>query len=218
VSEPGVHARVAVEQPRDCPLARVVDDLPVRDLVPASGRAVPQVVVSAGATTGLADRAALDPVVVVDDGVVCRLTPLAGGADPCDHDHCLAHGFDFLPVEPYTHRVRGGRFELAVATTDGDRVEAAIGALRDAGFEARTEQLSRGGSGPGAASERAVVDLSSLTTRQRELARFAAERGYFDPDGPAAETVAAELDIAKATLSEHLRRVQREVAAQLFSE
>jgi predicted DNA binding protein len=63
-----------------------------------------------------------------------------------------------------------------------------------------------------------VVELSSLTTRQRELARFAAERGYFDPDGPAAETVAAELDIAKATLSEHLRRVQREVASQLFSE
>lgn len=63
----------------------------------------------------------------------------------------------------------------------------------------------------------AVVDVGRLTDRQRELAKEAVAVGYFDPGGPSAEAVAADLDINKATLSEHLRAVQRTLARQAFS-
>ncbi len=65
-------------------------------------------------------------------------------------------------------------------------------------------------------TDAAVYDLDQLTERQREVAARAVERGYFDPDGPAAETVADELGVSKSTLSEHLRAVQRNLARQVF--
>jgi len=77
-------------------------------------------------------------------------------------------------------------------------------------------RLSATGDSPRESGGRAVLDLDELTERQRELARAAAERDYFEPGGPTAETVAAELGITKSTLSEHLRTVQRELFDQLF--
>lgn len=215
----GVHARIAVEPARDCPLRDLAESFPIRDLVPADAGSAPQLLLDTPHPSVVADREGVDPVVSTDGVTICRLPELAPTADddPCRHDHCLAQGFGFLPVEPYSHRWTDTQFLVNVAATDSDQIEATIDRFRDSGFSVSTEQLSRGAGGVTGEAERAVVDLTTLTTRQRELARFAAERDYFDPDGPSAETIAAELDIAKATFSEHLRTVQAEVAGQLFS-
>jgi hypothetical protein len=215
----GVHARIAVEPADDCPLRALAESFPIRDLIPADAGSAPQLVLDTPHPSAVGDETGVDPVVSTDGVTICRLPGLApsAGGEPCSHDHCLAQGFGFLPVEPYSHRWAGTQFLVNVAATDGEQVEAAIDRFREAGFAVSTEQLSRGGDGVEADTERAVVDLTALTTRQRELARFAAERDYFDPEGPSAETIAAELDIAKATFSEHLRTVQAEVAGQLFS-
>lgn len=215
----GVHARIAVQPARDCPLRDLAESFPIRDLVPADAGSAPQLVLDTPRPAAVADRPGVDPVVSTDGVTICRLPALAptSDSDPCGHDHCLAQGFGFLPVEPYSHRWAGSRFLVNVAATDGDQIEATVDRFREAGFSVSTEQLSTGAGGVEADAERAVVDLTTLTTRQRELARFAAERDYFDPDGPSAETISAELDIAKGTFSEHLRTVQAEVAGQLFS-
>lgn len=215
----GVHARIAVEPAGDCPLRSLAESFPIRDLVPADAGSAPQLVLDTPRPAAVADEAGVDPVVSTDGVTICRLPELAPTADsdPCSHDHCLAQGFGFLPVEPYSHRWAGTRLLVNVAAVDDDQIEATVDRFREAGFSVSTEQLSSGAGGVEADAERGVVDLTALTTRQRELARFAAEHDYFDPDGPSAETIAAELDIAKGTFSEHLRTVQSEITGQLFS-
>lgn len=52
--------------------------------------------------------------------------------------------------------------------------------------------------------------LSSLTTRQSEVLRVAFERGYFEsPRAVTLEGLADEMEVSKATASEHLRKAQK---------
>lgn len=46
-----------------------------------------------------------------------------------------------------------------------------------------------------------------LTDRQREIAQTVTHMGYFEQDGASAAEVADHLDIARSTLSTHLRRI-----------
>ncbi|WP_299269751.1 helix-turn-helix domain-containing protein [Halorientalis sp.] len=56
-----------------------------------------------------------------------------------------------------------------------------------------------------------------LTDRQRETLQMAFHAGYFDwPRGNDAVTVAAELDIAQSTFSQHLRTAERKVLEHVF--
>ena len=56
-----------------------------------------------------------------------------------------------------------------------------------------------------------------LTDRQREALRMAFHAGYFDwPRGNDATTVAAELDIAQSTFSQHLRAAERKLLEAHF--
>jgi DNA-binding CsgD family transcriptional regulator len=61
-------------------------------------------------------------------------------------------------------------------------------------------------------------DLDALTDRQRDVVRTAYEMGYYDvPRAATAEEVAAELDLDDSTVSEHLRRAERNVFGSLLS-
>jgi predicted DNA binding protein len=54
-----------------------------------------------------------------------------------------------------------------------------------------------------------VVDRDVLTSRQREILETAHEMGYFEyPKGANATDVAAELDVARSTFTEHLAAAQ----------
>ncbi|MFC6785259.1 bacterio-opsin activator domain-containing protein [Halobaculum halobium] len=58
-----------------------------------------------------------------------------------------------------------------------------------------------------------------LTDRQREVLRTAFEAGYYDwPRGCTGEEVAAELDIASATFSEHVHAAERTLIASMLNE
>ena len=59
---------------------------------------------------------------------------------------------------------------------------------------------------------------ATLTERQLEVARVAAQMGYYDKGGVSAEEVAAELGIASSTLSTHLRRINAKIFATLFDD
>lgn len=202
----GVHARLAVET--DCPLAALSERVPIRRFVP--GGTSPQVLVET--CPGDLDEEFLDPVVTTDEAIVCRVDPEA--FSECDSDPCLARGFEFLPVAPYNLRWQDGHLHLSIAARNDDELQETLRRLQAAGIEVEPRQLATDAVGDG--TETAVIDLAALTERQRTLAARAVAADYFDPDGPSAEELAAELDINKATLSEHLRTVQREFLRQAF--
>lgn len=220
-----VHGRVVVYPVRDCPVTRLAAEYGLRDLVePDRLDRAPQAIVETTETAGLRERGA-HPVVRVDDATVCRLptlqrSPADVSASACGHDHCLAHGFGFLPIDPYHTRWEDDCLHCSFAALDTGEIEAAVHALGQADFVVELEQLVQGerdaGSTPGR-DRAAVYDLDRLTDRQREVAAAAVDRGYFDPDGPSAASVADDLEISKSTLSEHLRAVQRELVRQAFA-
>ena len=56
-----------------------------------------------------------------------------------------------------------------------------------------------------------------VTERQREVAQTAVEMGYYDvPRGASIADIAAELDRAASTVSDHLRKAERAVMAKTF--
>jgi len=191
-SSNAVHARVVVRPVRDCPVTRLAGEFGIRELVAPGGPGrAPQVVVRTD-----------------------------GAATACVHGSCLANGFGFLPIDPYHTRWEGDALRCSFAALDTREVERIIEAFGHADYVVELEQLIRAGDGApegvSAASETTLLDIDELTHRQREVARAAVERGYFDTDGPSAADIAEELGIAKATLSEHLRAVQRELVRQAF--
>jgi len=62
------------------------------------------------------------------------------------------------------------------------------------------------------------VDLAGVTDRQAEIATVAAKKGYFNGDGASAGEIAADLDLAKSTVSEHLRTVTDTLFSQAFGD
>lgn len=209
----GVHAGIGIEPRESCPAADLAGDYQVHEFVHGQGGNAPRFLVAA--PDDPSDRPGVVSVLRTGDLVVCRF-PELGDPRPtaCDHGRCLARGLGFLPVQPYRQRWRDGRLHVDVATSDRGTVQSIVERLREAGFDASTSHITLGGleSEP----ETALVDLSVLTSRQREVAALAAEHGYFDPDGPPADAFADELDIAKATLSEHLRTAEAELLRQIF--
>jgi hypothetical protein len=223
-SSSAVHARVVVRPVRDCSVTRLAGEFGIRELVaPGETGRAPQVVVESAPQDRLIDLGA-HPIVRAGDGTVCRLPSLvrSDGEDStaCGHGSCLAHGFEFLPIDPYHTRWEGDALRCSFAALDTREVERVIEGFGTADFVVELEQLIHAGDsapeGVSAASETTILDVDELTARQREVARAAVDRGYFDTDGPSAAEIADELGIAKATLSEHLRAVQRELVRQAF--
>ena len=214
---PGVYAELAVRP--DCPVATVASDVTLREFVPAKGSGPPRLVVERPAEDSGSDRPhefpeeddRLEPVARTDESVVCRVS----GDPECGHERCPACDPGGLPLDPLDVDWEDDELRLHVAAEDGEAVRRCVDAIDDE-FDVTPVRLSMTGDSPRESRRRVVLDLEELTERQRELARAAAERGYFRPDGPTAATVAEELDITKSTLSEHLRAVQRELFDQLF--
>ncbi|AFK21078.1 ArsR family transcriptional regulator (plasmid) [Haloferax mediterranei ATCC 33500] len=60
---------------------------------------------------------------------------------------------------------------------------------------------------------------SKLTSRQREVLAVAVERGYYEsPRETTHEEIAAHLGVTTATVSEHLRKIERRVLSALVNE
>ena len=203
----GVHAELALSP--DCPVAELASEVPVAEFVAPYGDGPPQLVVERGAE--LPDTG-VEPVASTEESVVCRLT---ARREACPHEQCPACDPGFLPTDPYEVEWRNGRLHLHLAARDSEEVRACLEALDEKGFDAEPVGVAAGGDHEG--DRQAVLDVGRLTDRQRELAREAVAAGYFDSDGPSAASLAADLDINKATLSEHLRAVQRELARQAFT-
>ncbi len=104
--------------------------------------------------------------------------------------------------------VEGGTATVTALLPDDGTVETATQALQEQ-YEAavvRTVWTDRTGRDEG------VVEgpLADLTDRQREVLTYAYHHGYYDqPRGTSATELAESFDIARATLTQHLRTAER---------
>ncbi|WP_380674558.1 helix-turn-helix domain-containing protein [Salinigranum sp. GCM10025319] len=232
----GIHAQLALRPREDCPLGRVVAEYAVRRLVPAQGETPPQVVLEADPAEA-ADDPALHAVEETKETVVCRLLDPDGevGADvdgeanadadgddgsrwscgPCSA-RCPAAGFDHLPLHPYDVSVTDEWLQLSFAAVDESELRACLERLEALGRSVSLEALRADSEAEVDEARAVLVDLGDLTARQRETAALAVRQGYFESEGVSAGELADQLDVSKATVSEHLRAVRAKVGRQLF--
>jgi len=213
----GTHAQLAVEPRRDCPLREITATYDIRGFRPARGTTPSQIVVETRDVTTLDDEPACEPVVATERFVVCRLVPDADRPPECGlcgPERCLAEGFEHLPVQPYDLSWADNRLLVTIAATDAETIQACLDRLAETTASASVETMSTNTAEDEATT--VLVDLDVLTDRQREIAELAVERGYYGSDGSSAAELAEQLDISKATLSEHLRTVRSKLGQQIF--
>lgn len=138
------------------------------------------------------------------------------GESTCDSCTCAEFlpAFSSLPVSPREMQIDDGELISTFVLTGYDELQAVIDALSAA--EIRRILVDRDADDGDGQSDVVPIDLSDVTERQAAVAAVAVEKGYFDPDGPTADEIAADLDLAKSTVSEHLRLVTATVLSQLF--
>jgi len=101
--------------------------------------------------------------------------------------------------------VSGDGITLAL-TGSQDQIRDGVAALEAAEVDVRLKQLR------GYRAEETVID--SLTDRQQELLELALEMGYYDvPRDATAKEVAREVGLNDSTVSEHLRRAERNLVS-----
>lgn len=235
MSSSGIYGRIAVRPHADCLIRQLSERAVIQEFIPGRvGCHRPQVALRAEDFAAVEREFPLVKVVEVGKNVICRLPD--AGSIPVDQEdgatgrttaqsmpshcrayersQCLAFGFSFLPVEPYALRWESGWLHLSIAACSYDEIQRTIKSFDDLGIDVDLKQIVR--SGEADETTTVVVDLASLTDRQRQIGRLAARRGYFDSDGANAADIADELGITPSTLSKHLRSVIREFFSQIF--
>jgi DNA-binding CsgD family transcriptional regulator len=241
----GLFARIAVRPEYDCPIRQLSEDRYIRTFRPGrSDGYSPQVVIEPPDDDRDKPFAnyPVEEITWIGGGVVCRLPTVgpvstfesedekvadkavSGQSPPSCENYggggCLAYGFSFLPVEPYRFHWRGGWLQLHFVVSEYPTLQKTVERLDDAGFDLALRQIIHSEHaremGIDAEPVTAMVDLSSLTERQQQVAETAIEMGYFTSEGADAETIAVKLDISQSTLSRHLRIVIQKILSQLF--
>ncbi|WP_459192680.1 helix-turn-helix domain-containing protein [Halosimplex sp. J119] len=116
----------------------------------------------------------------------------------------LEYGF----VHSAPVRIENGREQWEVCfVEDRSAIEDALDGVREqAGAEVTVDSITTGE--PSSGTER-DQRLDTLTTTQREVFEHAREVGYYDwPRGTSTRELAADLDVSKTTLLEHLRKAE----------
>lgn len=226
MSSHGLHTRLSVDACENCPLASLSSEAPIRQLQARGAEEPMQFVVDCDPSdcpaTGCGfacSGGSIDMIQLGDQAVgraeLQRCDPRDDGCD-CG---CLLAGLEKLPIDPRQMDVEGGTVRMEFTLQDRGELQSVVAGLREAGLGVTLDSVSTGGDGDaaGGAPGAAMVALSELTARQREVAATAVAMGYFDPDGASAGEVADVLGIAKSTLSEHLGEATGAVFRQLFS-
>jgi len=150
--------------------------------------------------------------------------PHATADGVCDNCSCggLPSAFANFPVSPRRTEMEDGELLVSFVLTGHEELQAIVDECEAAGLgvELRRLCVDRGDRSATDDSCRDVVpvDLAGVTDRQAEVAAVAAEKGYFNGDGASAGEIAADLDLAKSTVSEHLRTVTDTLFSQAFGD
>ncbi|WP_281193790.1 helix-turn-helix domain-containing protein [Halorubrum sp. F4] len=143
-----------------------------------------------------------------------------GGDGTCAGCSCggLTAAFADFPVSPRETRMADGDLLVSFVLSGHEELESVVDGFENAGLDVELRRLLVDRRPDEERCDVVPVDLTGVTDRQAEVAALAAERGYFEPDGSSAADLADELDIAKSTVSEHLRLVTASLFSQLFAD
>lgn len=211
----GIRAIVSFSEPEGCPIAAVSGDLesPVRSVstsVPAAGdtRSVSEFTLSGAHNI---DHDSIDRVFSIGSMSLCRVHHTA--ADDCP---CVCLGEFETPIARL--RARGGTLTIHFHATDFDDLQTIIGELRRRFESLNIKKLIRA-SDEHLGSDRVWVDRGCLTERQLKVLETAYHAGYFErPRGSNATEIAAELDIAPSTFTEHISVSLSKLVADVLEE
>jgi len=209
----GIRAELSVDTQGACPVAEASASLegPVTDVTWTA--AVDGIVTEQFAADGdadLADSGGFETVFDYGKRRVYEFDREAG--DPCVCE------FVQETVGPVTSvHAREGRLYVTIHTADVEVLRGLVTSLRERYGDVSMEYLVQDCDGEDAAL--VPVDLSKLTTRQREVLETAYRMGYFEyPRGANATEVAGELGIDPSTFTEHLAAAQSKLLAELLPE
>ena len=148
-------------------------------------------------------------------------SPTAEGGATCADCSCggLPAAFANFPVSPRRTEMVDGEIRVSFVLSGHEELRAIVDECEAAGIDVELRRLCVDrGDDEDTGSDVVPVDLAGVTDRQAEIATVAAERGYFQPGGASAADVAAEFDLAKSTVSEHLRTVTAVLFSQTFGD
>ena len=205
-----IRAEVGIGSPGSCPVAAASDETDgsitgiTRAAVPTDDGYTEEFTASGDDL----DRERFEPVFSYDDRTVYRF-------DREPTADCVCTTIESFGCAVSNIHARDGRLYVAFFADGVETIQEIVSALTDTYSEVHVRQLSRTDDGGG--HDFVFVDRGTLTDRQREVLETACELGYFEhPKGANAGEVAAALDIAPSTFSEHLSAAQQKVLSSLL--
>lgn len=112
---------------------------------------------------------------------------------------------DFVHARPVDTRGGSEQWDLLTRRPRGDVYDALESIMRTHDADITVRGISRATN----ATDGTPFSLTSLSSRQREVFELARARGYYEwPKDVSGSELAAELDIATATLHEHLHKAE----------
>ncbi|NLV12781.1 helix-turn-helix domain-containing protein [Haloarcula argentinensis] len=131
-------------------------------------------------------------------------------------DGCLCLAFGEVGCVPRTRRVDGNTLFIETYVSDRSVISELVEQLQSAAERVRLRRLTSRQDDE-TESEPATVDLSCLTTKQREAAILAVDEGYYrQPRQTTLDELASTLDISKSALSQRLNAVESKLATAAF--
>lgn len=208
----GIRATVAFSNPGDCPIAAVsktadsaIEQVSTSVSLPGGTGSVTEFLASGPPP----ERDDVETVFDYGNATLYRIRHEEKEQCPCE---CL--GRFGCPVHRYV--AEDGTLTLVFHASEFETLQAVMAEFRDQYAPVDVQRLLQ----PpldGTPEERVFVNRGKLTDRQHEVLTTAHEMGYFErPKRANATEIAAELDIAQSTFTEHLMAAQRKLLEDIL--
>lgn len=131
------------------------------------------------------------------------------------HEKCICPVFENHDCIPEIQRVSGRSVIVTLTIRDREEFTELITDLREVGAEISVEWLVTDTPG----NKTAEIDVSAITTKQREAMRTAIDLGYYEtPRSADLEEVATELSISESAVSQRLNNAETKLVTSFLGE
>lgn len=159
----------------------------------------------------------------------CRSDDTAAGDDPESDDdrvitkyhtdsvcdHCPSSVFSAYGCIPHFVRADEQSFFIKAFLPNSAVVSNLVADLNEIGSTVRLVSMTHTGSGEELSKEIYEVDVSVLTTKQRDALKLAIDEGYYESEGkPSMDALADQLGISTSAFSQRLGRAEGNVMGQ----
>lgn len=151
-------------------------------------------------------------VTVADDGT----TQVVHATNEVD-ESCLCLAFSDVGCVPRIQRADDRTVLIETYVPDRNVISELVDRLKSATERVSLRRLTRREGADATTAESTTIDLSHLTTKQREAAMIAVSEGYYQtPRETSLDDLAGALGISKSALSQRLNSVESKLATAAF--